>query len=210
MSSKYDTLPLNPDYIRNLELLARAINPSDRIRQINFYRHHNERIKLLCWKNGTTPDTMAAMVAQLSPGLKLEQAEEYAQQIAGELWAGREVDALTLLGAYGWANIRTAARIWIDGPRMLSGQKVEQLYQCLVNPQTKEHIAIGRNEKRALMQDFDSPDDAFKISKYEYGWIAQHYKLVAARLEVLPCELQAIISHVVSEEITRRNKVLSV
>lgn len=209
MSSKYENLPLNPDYLRNLELLARAINPSERLKQINFYQHHNERIKIMSYKNGTTVESMTAMVAALSPGLVLEQAEEYAQQIAAELHEGKHVEDLTLLGAFGWHNIKTAARIWVDGTKELSGQKVIQLYNCLINPQTREHVAIGRNEKRALTQDYTSPDDAFKISKYEYPWIAAHYFMIAARLDVLPCELQAIINFVVTGEMKRNNKVVS-
>ena len=209
MSSKYDNLPLDSDYLRNLELLARAINPAERLKQINFYQHHNERIKIMSYKNGTTTESMAAMVAAMSPGLTLEDAERYAADIAKELHEGRDVENLTLLGAFGWHNIKTAARIWIDGPAALSGQKVVQLYHCLINPQTRDHVEIGRNEKRALTQDFVSSDDAFKISKYEYPWIAAHYAMIAARLDVLPCELQAIINYVVTGEMKRNNNVVS-
>ncbi len=202
-------MPLSVEYLRNLELLAQSITPHDRLEQINFYQHHQEKINRLSLKFRTSIETMAAMVATLSPGLTLDQAEEFAEKIATELYSGTAPENLTLLGAYGWDNIKKAAEIWKSGPDNISGQKITQLYHCLINPQTHEHIAIGRNEKRALTQDFTSPDDMFKISKYEYPWIAAHYLIIAARLDVLPCELQAIISHVVTAEMRRNNKVIT-
>lgn len=210
MTSKYDTMPLNQNFLRNLHLLARSIPPNERLEQIGFYTHHAEKVKLMCWKNGTDRDSMAAMVATLAPGIRLEKAEEYAQQIASELRSGKSVDELTLLGAYGWRNIRQSAAIWFNGPKLISGQKTEHLYTCLIDPQNISWCPLGRNEKRALSQDFDSPDDAFKISKVEYGWILRHYSIVAAQLELSMCELQAIVAFVVIHTMARNRQTLKV
>ena len=96
--------------------------------------------------------------------------------------------------------------IFENGPRLVSGQKVTAMYHTLLDPTDRSHVALGRLEKRALTQDYASGDECFRISKYEYAWIQKHYEIVAARLDLIPCELQSIVSYVVGMEMAKSQK----
>ena len=209
MPSKYDTMPLQPDYLRNLELLAQSIDPTDRLQQLGFYCRAHDRIKANAQKNQMEFETLCAMVATMSPGLDLFQAEVYTNEIVKELISGKDIKDITLFGSYGWDNIRKSVEIYYKGAEGISGAKVVSLYNNILWPLNKNYVSIGKLEKRALTQDFTSSDEMFRISKYEYPWIVKHYQHVANNLSVVPCELQAIINFVVSKEIRRSNKELT-
>lgn len=207
MSSKYDNLPINTDYLRNLEVLSQSISTDDRISAIGYYSRKKTNIQQRAQQVSVEFETLAAMIATMSPGLDLFTAEGYVDEIIEELKKGIPADKITLYGSYGWDNIRKCCEIYYHGAQKLSGTKVVCLYHNLIEPENKNYVSVGRFEKRALLQDYSSDDSLFKISKYEYPYLAKHFQIVAERLELVPCELQSIIHKVVSDEM--KNKQVS-
>lgn len=194
MASKFDNLPLNPQYIKNLEQLWNDATPKERLTAITWWPKFRDMVLNQAVK-GVDFKTLAAMTACMSPGITYTKALEYAEQIYRELNDGKKEESLTLYGAYGWNNIKKAVAIYTKGAGVLEGQKVLNVFNNIMEPENPAHVSIGRIEKIAVTGDYLTPEDQVKVSKYEYPYLAKHYQFVARKLDIPVTALQALVNH---------------
>jgi hypothetical protein len=197
MANKYENMPINVEYLRNIQLLIESLSFEDKISSMNFYRRAHNEIQRKCADFDF--NSYCAMAATMAPGLEFSKAMEYVDNIIEELRNGIEVSNLTLYGAYGWHNIKQAAQIFSCGADFLSGQKTIHLYNCLVNPRNKQFVPVGSRELRGMRQHYTSPDEQFRISKYEYPWLVRHFQIVGEQLNLLPNEIQSCVNFAVTK-----------
>lgn len=173
--------------IHNILHVYHAATPAERVDGETWYPQAFAYCKELGERYGTAPNTAAAIVAALSPGLPWERNKVDAALIMAAFrhkqWVGSA--GFPAVGAYGNANRLKAERIWKRGVEALSGQKVISFYRCIIGA---TDVCIDRHAISILLWKHVTESIAPKL----YASAQDCYYEAARHAGVRPSTTQAV------------------
>jgi hypothetical protein len=145
----------------------------------------SERYNITLWQ-------AAGVLAALSPGCNWERNKRDAEEVIA---AYKRHDPLPLVGSYGRKNVRKCELILRGRPVMsvLGGDKVISFYHNILDPLSPQFVTIDRHAYDALQGSRTPEDKRFDIKHKRYRDAESAYTSVAASLDLLPSQLQAIV-----------------
>ncbi|PHJ64972.1 hypothetical protein VF04_04100 [Nostoc linckia z7] len=145
---------------------------------------------------GIATERVCGVIAALSPGCSWEKNIYEAEKCLNYFKMGCTATDAPFIGSYGRANMIKSWRILAGEPSLeaLKGNKVRAFFSLLHDPTNSHDVCIDRHAlsvwageklgERQLLNFMRSPE--------KYDAIAQDYRDVAAQLDLLPNQLQAI------------------
>lgn len=151
---------------------------------LNWYHNAHEFAADLALTYSTSLDKVAQIIAILSPAVSWNINKRDAENL---LRSGESATVST----YGRNKVKALAVLWdLDtiNPKAL---KTFAFYNNILHPSASEFVTIDRHAYKAYKGITQGGNIA--INKTTYEKTAKAYKRLAKRLELKPCELQAII-----------------
>lgn len=178
----------------NLKRAYACANADDIAYGLNWYQIAHDVACKLADDYGCTVKQACGVIAALSPGRNWEVNQDDAKTIIAHYSIGKRGKELPLVGSYGWGNIIKAERI-LSGESpldVLGGEKVRSFFCNIYDPTSEECVTIDRHAKSAALGEVLG-DKGTVPSKGEYLYLSEHYRKLAAKLNLLPHQLQAIV-----------------
>lgn len=166
-----------------------TLTDSEKEQGAAWYKIAHDKAQELALKHGIDLDRSAAIIAILSPGtawnLNLKDADAVMSQ--GEQ---------AIVTTYG-ANKRKAAGL-LNADRnpadYVSGLKVTSFYSNILYPESSDAVTIDRHMIRALLRTSDPKVHAQVFnSRKKYDALAECIRAAAKNLNLVPCQLQAML-----------------
>lgn len=178
----------------NLYKVYNQASPEERDQGLYWYQTAHDDAMQVAVKYGLSADTVAGVIAALSPGLQWGLNIAHARELIGAHMACKP---LPMVGVYGKRNVSKAIAI-IDGSKALdvlplTGPKTRAFFSNIARPLVSEDVTIDRHAKCAAYYMLKDRDKFSLVRVAEYKQLARAYSEVANEAGLLPNQLQAIV-----------------
>lgn len=190
--SKYKKL--SRKVLANIERTLTAASLEQFTSGLSWYAEANAWIESKAIAYNVGSETIAALVAVLSPGQEWERNKRSVESFMDAFQAGKRGSELPKVSVYGnLALIKAEAIAYGQDPlEVLSGPKVCAFYECLVRPTDSQAVVVDRHARCLALGLGRSDANGLVKSLGEYQWLAKHYVKVAESRDLLPLQVQAI------------------
>jgi len=172
--------------MRNLVKIYSTIDQPTVRAGLSWYNEANQYCRQLGNTFGLELSAVCGIVSALSPGTNYEQNKKDAYHLI----KGSPMHKCTTYKA----NVSKAKSILrgellpSEAFNLKTGAKTYNFYQNLLNPGNPEYVTIDRHAYAIAM-----PGDYKGLHLAAYTRVANGYKMAANRIDILPCQLQAIL-----------------
>lgn len=183
---------LSQAIVSNLFKVYYQANANDLENGLTWYSSAHNVVTRLSSRYNVTLEQACGVIAALSPGAQWERNIEDAELFISYWSAGNRGKRLPSVGVYGRNNRRKAERI-LGGEKpltVLGGPKVTAFYTNILDPSNNRVVTIDRHAKSAAYGVADENTSLVRPSEYEY--LTRHFRYCAAKLNLRPCDFQAI------------------
>lgn len=188
---------------RRLLALYYGASPQELQEGLDWYKNAHEACDAIGRGYGIPVEKVAGVVAALSPGLQWKLNLEQAEYFIRHVQAGASMDDACALpvGVYGKGNRRKAYRILksdgafetVLGLLGKRGPKTRAFFTNIANPYSYGAVTIDRHAKGAAYNIIENRDKLTIVKESEYLTLQKVYQNVAARIGILPHQLQAVV-----------------
>lgn len=174
-------------YINRITGKYRTLDPWNIANGLTWYYEARQHAENLSKKYGLSLETIAGIIAVLSPGVRWDRNLEDAEAILQSddaivtTYSGNKRKALDLKHG---ANISKCVR----------GNKVRSFFDNIVSPETSEAVTLDRHMLRFILKtNNDRELNRVFSSRNTYFSIAEYIRRIARRRGLKPLQLQAML-----------------
>lgn len=192
----------------NILRVYNAASSEEREVGMLWYAVAHDHASAMALRHSVSISVACGTIAAISPGLEWGRNLLEAESLLRAFQAGKRGHQLPTVGIYGKRNMAKAIAI-LQGEAPLSvipetSPKVRAFYETILSPTDSQAVTV---DGHAYCLAYGIRDgrwkQSFKPNKYAY--VAWHYRHLAARLGLLPSQLQAVCwvtwRRIVNEEV---------
>jgi hypothetical protein len=187
-------------HIRNIKRVYNQAKETHILEGKNAYRTYHNDLITVSESTGISFPACCAAFAALSPGVRIEENYKTFYLLVSFVKENKNPSDLNKVSYTGYSACRERAYNYLTGYQDFltslskNSNKIRNFYNNVLNPDKDDYITIDRH----MISIYLGRDAAEKERKQvfdnakQYRIIADVYKYVAKKLNILPCELQAI------------------
>jgi hypothetical protein len=182
----------SPAITSNILACYHRANSWDLTDGLSWYATARDTAVRMATRYSITPDQASGVISALSPGLRWEINIEHAETLIREWRARTPRKRISTVGTYGRRNIDKSLAI-LRGSKpldILGGAKVRAFYLCITEPEHATAVCVDRHAKCLALGVKSSENSVVRSAEYEY--LAEHYRIAAKSLKLLPNQVQSV------------------